>query len=143
MVQGGDPKSKTAIVGQELGNGDLGYKVEAELRDSLFHFKGVLAAARDDNPQKASSSCQFYLVQGKTFTDEELNMIEQQRLNGRKIPAWQREVYKKTGGAPFLDQRKEAFQQAGETGRLFRDRPGSVWCRSASLLVYFGANLPT
>ncbi len=109
MIQGGDPKSKTAIAGQELGNGDLGYKLEAELRDSLFHLKGAVSAARDDNPTKASSSCQFYIVQGKTFTDEELNMIEQQRLNGRKIPVWQREIYKKTGGSPFLDQNYTVF----------------------------------
>lgn len=109
MVQGGDPKSKTAVARQELGNGDLGYKIDAELRDSLFHLKGALAAARDDNPAKASSSCQFYIVQGKVFTDEELNMIEQQRLNGRKIPVWQRQVYKKTGGSPFLDQNYTVF----------------------------------
>lgn len=103
MIQGGDPTSKTALAGQELGNGELGYTIEAEMRDSLFHKKGVLAAARNDNPQKASSSCQFYIVHGKTFTDEELNSIEQLRLNGQKIPEWKRKVYKTTGGTPHLD----------------------------------------
>src|SRR6201985_2400727 len=56
MIQGGDPDSKDpqkAKPGAELGNGDLGYTVPAEFRDSIFHKRGVLAAARDDNPKKA------------------------------------------------------------------------------------------
>ena len=68
MIQGGDPDSKDpkkAKPGAELGNGDVGYTVPAEFRDSLFHKRGVLAAARDDNPKKASSGCQFYIVEGK------------------------------------------------------------------------------
>ena len=63
MIQGGDPDSKTAKPGQALGDGDWGYTVPAEFRDSLFHKKGVIAAARDDIPSKASSACQFYLAQ--------------------------------------------------------------------------------
>ena len=98
MIQGGDPDSKTAKPGQALGDGDWGYTVPAEFRDSLFHKKGVIAAARDDIPSKASSACQFYLAQGKVFTDEQLDLLEQNRLK-RKIPTWQREVYKKLGGA--------------------------------------------
>jgi len=104
MIQGGDPDSKKATAGQELGNGDVGYTVPAEFRDSLFHKRGVLAAARDDNPAKASSGCQFYIVEGKRFTDEDLDKLEQTRLKGRKIPAWQRELYKSVGGSPHLDQ---------------------------------------
>ncbi|WP_423146694.1 peptidylprolyl isomerase [Rubrolithibacter danxiaensis] len=112
MIQGGDPASKNAGPDQVLGEGDLGYKVDAEFRDSLFHKKGVLAAARDNNPEKASSASQFYLVQGKKFTDEELDKVERLRLQGRKIPVWQREVYKKVGGTPHLDQNYTVF---GET----------------------------
>ncbi len=102
MIQGGDPDSKVAQPGQLLGEGDLGYTVKAEFNDSLFHKKGVLAAARDNNPEKASSSCQFYLVQGRVFADEELNRMEQTK--GRKIPEWQRVIYKTVGGTPHLDQ---------------------------------------
>jgi peptidyl-prolyl cis-trans isomerase B (cyclophilin B) len=80
----------------------------AEFRDSLFHKKGVIAAARDDNPTKASSACQFYLAQGKVFTDEQLDLLEQNRLK-RKIPTWQREVYKTLGGIPHLDQNYTVF----------------------------------
>ncbi|MDB5119217.1 MAG: peptidylprolyl isomerase [Sphingobacteriales bacterium] len=104
MIQGGDPDSKTAKPGQALGEGDLGYTVDAEFRDSLFHKKGILAAARDDNPKKSSSAAQFYLVQGKKWTDAELDLLEAGRLQGRKINPTQREVYKKIGGTPHLDQ---------------------------------------
>src|ERR1700712_231008 len=107
MIQGGDPDSKDttkAKPGAELGNGDVGYTVPAELRDSLFHKRGVLAAARDDNPAKASSGCQFYIVEGKRFTPGKLDTLENTRLKGRKIPAWQREWYKSVGGVPHLDQ---------------------------------------
>ena len=104
MIQGGDPDSKTATAGQALGEGDLGYRVDAEFKDGLFHKKGVLAAARDNNPEKASSASQFYIVHGKIWTDETLDQLQQNRMQGRQIPASQREVYKAIGGTPHLDQ---------------------------------------
>src|SRR6201989_704431 len=107
MIQGGDPDSKDpkkAAPGAELGNGDVGYTVPAEFRDSLFHKRGVLAAPRDDTPTKASSGCQFYIVEGKRFTSGKLDTLEQTRLKGRKIPQWQRDYYTSVGGAPHLDQ---------------------------------------
>lgn len=111
MIQGGDPHSKNAKEGERLGNGDAGYSLPAEFRPTLFHKKGALAAARDNNPQKASSGCQFYIVQGKKFTDAGLDSIETYRLGGRKIPAAQREVYKAIGGTPHLDQQYTVFGQ--------------------------------
>lgn len=104
MIQGGDPDSKTAKPGQALGEGDLKYRVEAEFRDSIFHKKGVLAAARDNNPQKESSASQFYIVQGKKWTDSTLDDVQMKRMNGRIIPESQRRVYKEQGGTPHLDQ---------------------------------------
>lgn len=107
MIQGGDPDSKDNAKnkpGMELGNGDVGYTVPAEFRDSLFHKRGVLAAARDDLPSKASSGCQFYIVEGKRFTDEDLDKLIQTRLKGRQIPASQRAIYRSVGGSPHLDQ---------------------------------------
>jgi len=108
MIQGGDPDSKNALPGKELGNGDVGYTVPAEFRDSLFHKKGVLAAAREDNPDKASSGCQFYILQGKTFTDPQLDSLEIKRLHF-KLPEWQREVYKQLGGTPHLDRKYTVY----------------------------------
>src|SRR6201995_1118834 len=107
MIQGGDPDSKDpakANPGAELGNGDVGYTIPAEFRDSLFHKRGVLAAARDDNPAKASSGCQFYIVEGTRFTDGKMDTLETTRLKGRKIPQWQRDWYTTVGGVPHLDQ---------------------------------------
>lgn len=113
MIQGGDPDSRNAAAGKELGNGDVGYTIPAEFSDSLFHQKGALGAAREDNPAKASSGCQFYIVQGKTFSDAKLDTVEMKRLHF-KIPAWQREVYKKTGGSPHLDRNYTVFGQVIE-----------------------------
>jgi len=69
MIQGGDPDSKTAQTGDTLGSGDRPYSVPAEFHPNLFHKKGALAAARTGNPERASSSMQFYLVQGRVLTD--------------------------------------------------------------------------
>ena len=101
MIQGGDPQSKNAPAGQMLGSGDVGYKIPAEIKDSLFHKRGALAAARDGNPEKASSGCQFYIVHGRKFTDAELNSFESR--SGTKLLPDAREYYKTVGGSPWLD----------------------------------------
>ena len=109
MIQSGDPNSKTAKPGIPLGNGGPEYKIPAEFRPSLFHKKGVIAAARDNNPEKASSGSQFYLTQGKIFTDAGLDSVETIRLEGRKLPSAHREVYKTIGGTPHLDMNYTVF----------------------------------
>jgi len=104
MIQGGDPDSRTAPKGKQLGQGGPGYTVPAEIIDSLIHLKGSLAAARTGdmvNPQKASSGSQFYIVQGRQFTDAELNSLEMR--SGKKYSEEAREAYKKIGGTPHLD----------------------------------------
>ncbi len=112
MIQAGDPQSKNAPARKPLGNGGPGYTVPAEFRESLFHKKGALAAARQGdniNPDKVSSGSQFYIVQGKTFSESGLDSLEKFRLHGKKIPASQREVYKTIGGTPHLDQGYTVF----------------------------------
>lgn len=111
MVQAGDPKSKTAKPGDALGAGNPGYTIPAEIRPYLFHKKGALAAARtpdEVNPTRESNGSQFYLVQGRVYDDADLNQVEA-RLNGYKIPAAHREVYKTVGGSPSLDQKYTIF----------------------------------
>ena len=114
MIQGGDPDSKNADSTAVLGMGSApGDRIPAEIRNNYIHKKGVLAAARDNNPEKASSNCQFYIVEGKPYTDDaELNMME---CNVRQSnPAFtytdaQRKIYKTIGGTPFLDQNYTVF----------------------------------
>ncbi len=108
MIQAGDPDSRNAPAGKVLGNGGPGYQVPAEFKPTLFHKKGVIAAARDNNPEKASSASQFYLTQGKVFTEAGLDSVETYRLK-RKIPAEQRQVYTTLGGVPHLDQNYTVF----------------------------------
>ena len=108
MIQGGDPTSKNAAPGTMLGSGgDSTRRVPAEFRTSLFHKRGVLAAARDNNPEKASSPSQFYLVQGKVMNDAELNAAEG-RI-GKKFTEQERNIYKTIGGTPWLDQNYTVF----------------------------------
>lgn len=109
MIQGGDPESKNAAPGTPLGNGDIGYRVDAEINETNFHQYGALAAARDNNPEKASSGCQFYIVVGKKFTDEELDNIA--KRTSRTFTPEQREVYKTIGGTPHLDGNYTVFGQ--------------------------------
>ncbi len=104
MIQGGDPDSKHAASGALLGNGGPSYTIPAEFNPQLIHKKGVLAAAREGdmiNPQKASSGSQFYIVQGKVFTTEELDMLSKRM--GKTFTPEQIKVYTTIGGTPHLD----------------------------------------
>ena len=79
MIQGGDPNSKGAKPNITLGEGGPGYTIDAEFVPELYHRKGALAAARQgdaQNPERASSGSQFYIVVGKTYTDDELLTME-------------------------------------------------------------------
>ncbi len=109
MIQAGDDSTKQSVPGKRYGSGGLKNKIPAEFDSSLFHKRGVLAAARDNNPEKASSGSHFYIVQGKKFTDSTLNEVEVKRMGGRKIPERYREVYRTIGGAPHLDQNYTVF----------------------------------
>lgn len=91
MVQAGDPDSKNAAPGQQLGAGGPDYTIDAEfVFPKHFHKRGALAAARQGdqvNPTKASSGSQFYIVTGKKVSEGEMaNMekyLEQSALQSR------------------------------------------------------------
>jgi peptidyl-prolyl cis-trans isomerase B (cyclophilin B) len=115
MIQGGDPQSAGAEPGVRLGNGGPGYTVPAEFNENLFHKKGALAAARQGdqvNPEKASSGSQFYLVQGRVFTEEELQLLRERGMD--KISEEAAEVYRTTGGTPHLDGAYTVFGEIVE-----------------------------
>ncbi|MBV5312990.1 MAG: peptidylprolyl isomerase [Prolixibacteraceae bacterium] len=88
MIQGGDPESKNAVPGKQLGGGDLGYTIPAEINSKFFHRRGVLAAARmgdQVNPEKRSSASQFYILQGKVFRTGELDTLQTKLEETRKM----------------------------------------------------------
>jgi cyclophilin family peptidyl-prolyl cis-trans isomerase len=112
MIQGGDPDSKNAPAGKFLGDGDVGYTISAEFNQKLFHKRGVLAAARNGdevNPEQASSGCQFYIVQGKIFTDSLLSIIEN-RIT--RMKAYNKVVRNKNNKTLF--DNLNMFMQIGE-----------------------------
>jgi len=112
MIQGGDPDSRSAKPDQRLGDGDVGYTVSAEFSPRLIHKKGALAAARDENPLKASSGIQFYLVQGRVFTSAQLDSLEVARHI--HLSELQRKVYTTVGGTPHLDQNYTVYGEVVE-----------------------------
>lgn len=81
MIQAGDPDSRTARPGQQLGAGGPDYKIDAEIVfPRHFHKRGALAAARQGdqvNPLKQSSGSQFYIVTGDTLNEPQIAQYEQ------------------------------------------------------------------
>jgi cyclophilin family peptidyl-prolyl cis-trans isomerase len=83
MIQGGDPDSKKAEPGKRLGTGGPGYTIDAEILPQYFHERGALSAARlgdQQNPTRASSGSQFYVVDGKV-TSLDILKLDEQKLN--------------------------------------------------------------
>jgi len=101
MIQGGQNAD---------GRMDPGYRIPAEIKDGLYHKKGALAAARmgdQVNPEKESSGSQFYIVQGKKYSESELTLLEGRSSN--KFTKEQIEDYTTVGGTPFLDWNYTVF----------------------------------
>jgi cyclophilin family peptidyl-prolyl cis-trans isomerase len=107
MIQGGDPNSRNAEPGIPLGGGGPDYKIPAEFVDTLVHSKGALAAARTNNPMKESSGSQFYIVQGKKMSSEQVDYIESQK--GFRYTPEARKAFIELGGTPFLDREYTVF----------------------------------
>jgi peptidyl-prolyl cis-trans isomerase B (cyclophilin B) len=108
MIQAGDPDSKDARPGERLGMGGPGYTLEAEI--GAPHLRGALAAARTGgpaNPEKRSSGSQFYIVQGRKISPQELDAFEN-RL-GIQYNETQRKIYMEEGGTPQLDMEYTVF----------------------------------
>jgi len=106
MIQGGDPDSKDAESAKFLGDGDLKYSIPAEIVPTLCHKKGMLCAARngdDVNPEKASSACQFYIVQGKVRNDEDLAAYEK-RINKSLVTKIKDEILNKPENKNLKDK---------------------------------------
>lgn len=94
MVQGGDVFGKEGLPAQEWPT------LPAEIRTNHIHTKGMIAAARQGdniNPQKRSNGSQFYIVDGRTYEEQELTT---------DFPALQKAVfqYMQLGSAQDLKQ---------------------------------------
>lgn len=122
MIQTGDPDSRHAEPGDELGDGDVGYTLEPEFRlPQLYHRRGMVAMAResdDVNPERRSSGCQFYIVWGKTFSSKDLeNMqvrLDSMTNNTVKLMPEMLRNYKRYGGTPHLDGQYTVFGEVVE-----------------------------
>lgn len=117
MIQGGDPNSKDEDPMND-GQGGPGYRIPAEFVPGLFHRRGALAAARDNNPERASNGSQFYIVHGAVIADSMLTMLERRISDQTGSPFTfspeAREVYATDGGAPWLDGQYTVFGQLVE-----------------------------
>lgn len=109
MIQGGDPDSKHAQSGQRLGSGGPGYTVEAEIRPQFFHGKGALSAARlgdGQNPTKASSGSQFYIVQGTVIPP---GNMEELKIDQAKLNAGLKQLLEKEENKPLYDSLSQLY----------------------------------
>ncbi|MFM7486704.1 MAG: peptidylprolyl isomerase [Cytophagales bacterium] len=109
MSQGGDPDSKRAVPGQPLGQGGPGYTLDAEFNPTYFHEKGALSAARlgdQQNPTKASSGSQFYVVQGTIVPQSD---IEDLKIDQMKFNTAFRQVMMNASNKPLIDSLNQVY----------------------------------
>lgn len=109
MIQGGDPNSKKASPGEQLGNGGPGYTVDAEFNPKFFHEKGALSAARlgdGQNPTKASSGSQFYIVQGTIIPESNM---EDLRIDQMKLNMGFRQLMQNPANKPLIDSLNQVY----------------------------------
>lgn len=132
MIQGGDPRSKEEDPDGPIGEGGPGYTVEAEIRDTIYHRKGALAAARKpdpQNPERRSSGSQFYIVDGRKFAESDLQKLEERKKQeeGEDFSFGEKaiEAYTSEGGVPRLDGAYTVFGQVIE-GKALIDSIAAV-----------------
>lgn len=136
MAQGGDPNSIGAPAEQNLGS-DRCTLLPNEIRRNHFHKKGALAAARlpdGINPEKQSSGCQFFVVQGYRYNDAQLSAMETDNFQFQDIA---KAYYKTEGGTAHLDMSYTIFGEVVEgidiidlicampTSKFSKDRPNT------------------
>lgn len=122
MIQSGDSTSRHAKAGEQLGEGDLDYRIPSEIVfPKYFHKRGALAAARegdDINPNRESSAAQFYIVYGRRCNDEMLAKVQERitKATDGKITLTPeiRQAYFERGGTPHLDGQYTVFGEVLE-----------------------------
>ncbi|MFQ5335086.1 MAG: peptidylprolyl isomerase [Flavobacteriales bacterium] len=122
MIQGGDPDSRDAAPDVMLGEGGPDYTIPPEFVPERFHKKGVIAAAREGdgvNPEKRSSGSQFYIVQGRTLTAEQLDLMEE-RHNSQKKALLFREFLKRPENKAYRE-RYEKLTAGGQKPEMMAE----------------------
>ena len=122
MIQTGDSTTRHAKAGESVGEYSPDYTIPAEIVfPQYFHKRGALAAAREgdeDNPERASSSSQFYIVYGKNHSEADLNryqkLLDEQTQGKAKFTKEIFTHYKKKGGTPHLDGQYTVFGEVLE-----------------------------
>ena len=119
MIQGGDPDSRGAEPGKQLGDGGTGYTIPAEFcLPYLYHWRGALAAARepdDVNPEMESSGCQFYIVWGKKQAGSDIRKVRSMlEEKGIELTSQMLDDYIMRGGTPHLDGQYTVFGEVIE-----------------------------
>ena len=131
MVQAGDPNSRNAEAGAMLGDGGPSYTVPAEFNyPKRFHKYGALAAAREGdatNPERASSSSQFYIVKGRKYTAAQLAAQDARRTERAREARWRQmllerrdeiEALQATNDSAAIEKRRDELVEI-----LFKEVP--------------------
>ncbi|MFM7021423.1 MAG: peptidylprolyl isomerase [Flavobacteriales bacterium] len=103
VIQGGEMPGSNPMEEQDEP------KIAAEIKPGLFAKKGVLAAARQPdkyNPEKKSSSTQFFIVTGKVYTEPELKGL------GAQIDMYNKQVAREARFMELLEDPKNAAFKA-------------------------------
>ncbi len=122
MIQTGDSTTRHAQPGATVGLHSPDYTIPAEIvYPKYFHKRGALAAAREgdaENPERASSASQFYIVYGTTYSSLSLDKFQEridQATDGKyKMTEEIRDHYRKYGGTPHLDGQYTVFGEVVE-----------------------------
>jgi cyclophilin family peptidyl-prolyl cis-trans isomerase len=114
MIQTGDPSSRHAAPGEALGKGGPNYTLPAEIvYPKFYHKKGALCAARQGdqiNPEKRSSGSQFYIVQGRPVSNEDLYAIEQKISQIKKNNAGNMVIVKEfSDSLKYFSQKRDSL----------------------------------
>ncbi len=114
MIQSGDPNSKNASPNQQLGDGDPGYLLNNEIKDTLYHFRGALSAARmpeSVNPMRKSSGSQFFIVSGRKTMEAEFKQSLESQAFQIFLANPANQTYKERGMALSQSGNKEELQK--------------------------------
>lgn len=115
VIQGGSADSRNAPSGKHIGYGSSAVNIDSEFHEHHFHKKGALCAPRQPeniNHFKMSDISQFYIVKGRVWTNEQLDIIEK----NNNIP-----IKNKLKKEYYVPRKEELAQLKEEDPRAFNE----------------------